>query len=137
MLRTFRFVPANAALRDLAVELLDGSQRDFPVVSDGMFVGMLRRETLLDHLNREDDVRVQEVMELDIRSTEEREPLISALERATPASGAILPVTNGGALTGLLDSQRALDLARARVRRRNTPTYTPTRAPQQPVANTT
>ena len=137
MLRSFRAVAANASIQDLADELLSGTQRDYPVVNEGVLVGMLRRSDLLEALQREDDQLVADVMDRDVRPVEESDGLMSALERAAPRSGSTVPVTDAGALTGLLDLQQVFDVARARARLRKATSYVSDfTKPQQPVTAT-
>jgi CBS domain-containing protein len=125
MLRTFRAAPAKAPLQNLAGQLLDTPQRDYPVVDDGQFVGMLRRDILLNALNRNPNVLIADIMQTDVPTVEEFDSLATALEQVTPTGGDMLPVTKAGSLTGLLDLQQVLELARARTTFDETEPYVP------------
>ena len=56
MLRQFRAVPAYARIRDVAMNLLDSSQQDYPVVVNGKPSGMLRRDDIIRSLSEGDRV---------------------------------------------------------------------------------
>ena len=137
MLSAFRTVPANASIRDLAEDLLSQTQLDYPVVSNGLFVGMLRRDALLEALEGEAGGLISDVMDRDVRAVDESEALVSALEKASPATGNTIPVTNAGALTGLLDLQQVFDLAKARVGLRKAASYISDLTPNQTGATAT
>lgn len=137
MLSSFHAVKATASIRELAEKLLSGTQRDFPVVRDGLFVGMLRRSDLLAALQSEEELVAADVMDRDVRPVEESDPLIAALERAASGAGETVPVMNAGALTGLVDPQQGLQLAKARASLRNAaPDSSNFNAPQTPVTVT-
>lgn len=129
MLRTFRAAPARAPLQSLAGQLLDMPQRDYPVVDGGQLVGMLRRDSLLEALSKDRNALVADLMQTDVPTVEEFDSLSTAFERATSAGGDMLPVTKAGSLTGLLDLQQALALAKARMTLDETDPYVPTFPP--------
>lgn len=137
MIRTFRAVPADASIRDLAEQLLDGPQRDYPVVRGGELVGMLGRDQLLTSLERGEQVRVSEVMEQNFETVDESDQLVSVFEKAPSVGGQSLPVTDQGALTGLLDLRQALELIKARNSLRETASRQARVAFEQPTTNAT
>jgi predicted transcriptional regulator len=123
MLRQFTVAPSHVPVRHMAERLLDSPQRDFPVIDDGIFVGMLRREQILESIDSDGSLLVSDVMDRDVSVVEESEALVSALERVTPDSGQTLPVINAGALTGLIDLQQVFEVAKARVSLRKSAAY--------------
>lgn len=125
MVRTFRAVPVNLRVTDWAEELLDGTQSDYPVIDNEVFVGMLRRDSLLEALSHGSDCSVGDIMDRGTPSVEESDGLISALQKVAPTSGSTLPVTCRGRLVGLLDPQQMLDLAKARAAIHSTAIVTP------------
>jgi CBS domain-containing protein len=137
MIRSFHALPSDASIGDIGPELLDSYQRDFPVIQDGMPVGMLSRDELLRAIGQGGNSLIADVMQTDVPSVEESDGLVVAFERASPAGGGTLPVTEGGSLTGLLDLQQVVDLANLRTRLRRTTSYMPTLLPQQPAGGTT
>ena len=114
MVRAFRAVPVDLRVGDWAEELLDGTQRDYPVMDKEILVGMLRQDALLEALSRDSDVLAGDIMERNASSVEQSDGLTSALQKITPNSGATLPVTSCGLLVGLLDPQQMFDLAKVR-----------------------
>lgn len=129
MLTTFQSVPASAIVDDVEDDLLHSLQRDFPVISEGRLVGMLRRQTLLEAVMEGDRVTVETVMDRSFRSVEESDPLITTLEAASGRD--LLPVTSDGQLAGLIDRQHVLDIVHARTGARREPG----RNPQRPSTN--
>ena len=114
MIRGFRALRANAPMKELAERLLDSPQQDYPVVDDGIFVGILRRDDLVAALQREDAIVAADVMQRDVEPVEESDALVEVLEQVTPSRGETLPVTSAGALTGLLDLRQVFNLTKAR-----------------------
>jgi len=87
-----------------AVEMvLAGSQQDFPVVEDGVVVGVLTRQDLLRVLaERGKSALVSEVMQRDIQVVDSSEMLEAAFERLQACQCHTLPVQRSGRLVGLL-----------------------------------
>ncbi len=113
MLRRFRVVPPHAALRELTEQLLDGSQRDYPVIQEGVLVGMLRRPVLLSSLHQT-QLTVEEAMDKAVEPVEESDPLLKVVEQRASTDVQSVPVVREGALVGLLDFGQAMELAEAR-----------------------
>jgi Zn-dependent protease len=130
MRRQFRVVPANGLIRECALDLLESQQDEFPVIRDGMFVGMVRIETALSAMENGTANTFAEVMQADVRPIDEYEPLTKTMERAPFTHNKTLPVTSDGVLIGLLDFRQVFDLISARARLRNQPTYDAGRAIQ-------
>ena len=114
IIRSFRAVHAEASVRELAEQVFESAQRDFPVIAEGRFVGMLDRNDLLVAVERGSARVARDAMRRDVDPVEESEQLVSVLERASGSATMVLPVTSEGALSGLLDLERAAELIRAR-----------------------
>src|SRR6266566_7583303 len=83
--------------------IVSGSQADFPVVEDGRVVGVLLRRDVLGALaQRGQDWRVGDVMRRDFEVVEAGEMLETAFARLQRCACHALPVTNRGALVGLV-----------------------------------
>jgi len=103
MIRRFRTLPVNATLDDAILELLAGSQQDFPVVSDGAMVGLLTRNDLVKaiaHGGRQ--ISVGGAMRQDCVIADAAEPLRAAFDKMRQARCSTLPVLQAGQLVGLL-----------------------------------
>ena len=137
MIRSFQAIPSDTSIGDIGPELLDSYQRDFPVIQDGRPVGMLPRDELLRAKVQGESSLIADVMQPDVPSVEESDALVVAFERASPAGGGTLLVTEGGSLTGLLDLQQVLDLANFRTRLRRATSNMPTLSPQPSGGTTT
>lgn len=103
MMTRFRTLSAQDTLGKAVEELLAGSQQDFPVLEDGQFHGILRRNDLVKALtNGRDDVGVGEVMWRECRPVDGNDVLSTTLEAMAANQNATLPVTSGGRIVGLL-----------------------------------
>ena len=82
---------------------IDGFQQDFPVVEDGIVVGMLTRDDLVRGLGeRGHDATVESVMRRRYPLAAVDDPAESALERLDTMGTAALPVLRGVELAGFL-----------------------------------
>jgi CBS domain-containing protein len=85
---------------------LTGSQRDFPVTSQGRVVGILTQERLMRSLvERGDSVRVGDVMTRGFDTVESTHMLEPVMQRLQMSGSAIVPVVDGGRLVGLLNME--------------------------------
>ena len=103
MMTRFRTLAAEDPLETAIQELLAGSQQDFPVVTDGSVVGILRRNDLvqaLAHGRRE--ARVSEAMCRECQTIAASAPLDKTLERMSRDGCAALAVMDENKLVGLL-----------------------------------
>jgi CBS domain-containing protein len=83
--------------------ILDGFQRDFPVVANGTVQGMLTRTALLKALaERGERARVGDVMDRDFESASPQEPAEEVLARLKGSGSHSMPVTRDGQLLGVL-----------------------------------
>jgi stage IV sporulation protein FB len=103
MLTDFRSLAAGDTLRKAADLILSGSQEDFPVLDEGRVVGVLTRRDLLAALGQRDqDLRVDDVMCPDFQTAENTEMLESVLTRLRASPCRTLPVLSRGRLIGLM-----------------------------------
>lgn len=103
MLADFASVSSSDSLEHVADLTLAGSQKDFPVVDQGVFRGLLTQEDLLTALARGDrHTRVASAMRTGIPTVDSHEMLESAFTRFAEAPGGTLPVMHAGHFVGLL-----------------------------------
>jgi Zn-dependent protease len=103
MLTRFRTLDTTSSLSAAVEMILDGSQQDFPVVSDGAVVGLLTRKDLLVALAAHGkQMPVSEAMQREFVIAEADEPLEAVFIRMQGSAAQTLPVLEGGRLAGLL-----------------------------------
>lgn len=92
---------------------LDGSQKDFPVMRDGVVVGVLRQADLLRGLHDHGKLcRVDQAMQGPPASMELGESLEDALESLGAEPSGLLTVTDHGRLAGIIDVDNLMELLR-------------------------
>jgi Zn-dependent protease len=103
MLTSFStLTPANT-LGDAVDLILTGSQQDFPVVRDGRVAGILTRKLLIDALGHSGrSAHVGDHMQAGCATAEASEMLESVLARLQGRDCHTMPVTERGALIGLV-----------------------------------
>ena len=103
MLTDFRSLAPGSTLGDAVDLVLAGSQQDFPVIEDGRFEGILTRGDLLAALSRNGrGTRVAEVMKRECATADASEMLEAVLARLQGRDCRTMPVTERGALIGLV-----------------------------------
>lgn len=111
MLTRHRTLSADDSLGKAVEELLAGSQQDFPVVDDGAFAGVLRRNDLVKALAAGGrDVKVGDAMSRDCIAVHADEPLDKALQRVREGQCTSAPVIRDGHLVGLLTLENISEL---------------------------
>ncbi|MBK7368289.1 MAG: site-2 protease family protein [Candidatus Eisenbacteria bacterium] len=91
--------------------LLAGEQKDFPVLEDGTFLGMLSRDDLLRGMRTEGpDSPVGRLVRLDVSPIEASMPLDAALQRMSATRQSALPVMLRGRLVGMLTLENIREL---------------------------
>ena len=115
MTSDFRVLALNDSLKR-AVELtLTGSQKDFPVVSDGILEGVLRQTDLLKALSERDvDASVASWIERDYVTVDSRDMLDAAFSKLKECDCHTLPVTLDGKLVGLVTMENLGEFMRIR-----------------------
>jgi Zn-dependent protease len=111
MMPRFHTLSARDPLSRAVEELLAGSQQDFPVVENGVPVGMLRRNDLVAALN--DDRRdslVADVMSHDCESVEMSEPLQQAVEAMQKKQCTSMAVVQHARVVGLLTMENISEM---------------------------
>jgi CBS domain-containing protein len=113
MLTDFQTLSPNEPLTR-AIELtLVGSQKEFPVLVDGVMVGVLTQTDLLQGLQaRGEQARVDDWMQREVQSAEIDEPLEKVLERLQNCQCRLLSVTEAGRLAGIVNLDNIMELIR-------------------------
>lgn len=132
MLTDFRTLSPDDSLRDATRLLIEGSQRDFPVLDEGRVVGVLAHGRLFEVLReRGDRTLVAEAMEREFRTLRPDEPLDGALFQAD-FGGTVLPVVRDGRLVGLLTAENIGELLMIRTASGKFPSVPPPLPPPLP-----
>jgi predicted transcriptional regulator len=106
MQKDFRTLSPHQSLGEAVRLLLDGSQRDFPVVQNGLVVGMLNHPGLFKALReRGQNVPVSSAMASEFESVDANELLDWAMAHLNPDRGLSRPVLRQGTLVGLLTAE--------------------------------
>ena len=103
MLTHFSILTPASTLGDAVDLVLTSSQQDFPVVDEGRIEGILTRSNLLEALSRTGRTAlVGDSMERKCQTAEPNEMLDAVLARAQGGECHTVPITESGALVGLL-----------------------------------
>jgi CBS domain-containing protein len=122
MLTDFRFLSPDDSLAHAVKLTLAGSQKDFPVVSDGSLVGVLTQSGLLQGLNEHGELaRVDQVMDRDVRTADIAEPLERVLERLQSHRLRLLAVMDAGRLVGIVDLDNIMEMLKIHAALHNEP----------------
>jgi CBS domain-containing protein len=106
MQRDFRALSPHQSLGEAVRLLLNGSQRDFPVVENGLVVGMLNQGDLFKALReREENVPVSSAMASEFETVDANELLDWAMAHLNPDRGLSRTVLRQGTLVGLLTAE--------------------------------
>ena len=105
MMTDFRSVSADGPLQEAVVRVLEGAQRDFPVVDAGRLVGILTRDRLVAALSERGPASpMRDAMTTEFETADALEMLDAAFVRLQSAPSNVLPVLHEGRLVGLLTS---------------------------------
>ena len=103
MASEFKTLSADESLQRAVALSLAGSQKDFPVVSDGILEGVLRQSDLLTAISRQDaQATVASIVRKDADSVEATEMLDTVLTRLNECRCDLLPVTRDGEVVGVI-----------------------------------
>jgi Zn-dependent protease/CBS domain-containing protein len=115
MITRFLALPAYAPLERVAAGVLSVAQTEFPVVHEGMLLGMLRRRDLMDAISAGRlEETVSQIMHKDFATVPAGMPLADAVHEGWERGEVLLPVVSGHRLMGLLDVSSASQLVAAR-----------------------
>ena len=111
MLTDFRYLSPDDSLAHVVELTLAGSQKDFPVLSDGGLVGVLTQTGLLKGLKEHGELaRVDRVMDRDVQTADIAESLERVLERLQTRGCRLLSVMDGDRLVGIVDLDNIMEL---------------------------
>ncbi|MBP7141446.1 MAG: site-2 protease family protein [Opitutaceae bacterium] len=111
MMTYFRTLEPQTSLIRAVKELLAGSQQDFPVVENGVPIGILRRNDLVKALaENRGDTAVAEIMWRECQPVDEAAPLRSTVEKMQAGHCGTVPVMRAGRLIGLLTMENIGEL---------------------------
>lgn len=111
MLTDFQVLsPSEPLSRAIELTLL-GSQKDFPVLRDGVMVGVLQQADLLKGLQQAGELaRVAEWMQVTVQSAQVDEPLEKVLQRLQSCQCRLLSVVDAGRLVGIVNLDNIMEL---------------------------
>ena len=111
MVTDFAALDASDPLQRAVDHLMSGSQQDFPVLSEGRFIGVLSRKTLVTGLQKNGaEASIGSVIEPYSDHADAQEPLEQALQRMRANGRSVLPVLHHGALVGLITLENVGEL---------------------------
>ena len=103
MVNEFKTLAADDSLQRAVEFTLTGTQKDFPVVSDGILEGVLRQADLLEALSRHDaQEAVASIIRKDTVSVESTEMMDTVITKLNECRCDLLPVTREGKLVGVV-----------------------------------
>ena len=103
MVSEFKTLATEDSLQRAAEFSLAGTQKDFPVVSDGMLEGVLRQTDLFKALSTTDArATVASILRKDAATVESTEMLDAVLTKLNECRCDLLPVTREGKLVGVV-----------------------------------
>lgn len=110
MITDFRALSAQDSLSDASRLLLEGAQRDFPVLEEGRVIGILTQTRLYQALMEGSPWRrVEEVMETDLLFVSPEDPIKNLYLSEVPLS-TIRLVSRNGRLIGMITSENLAEL---------------------------
>ncbi len=111
MMHDFRELTPSMTLGDAAAFALDGWQRDFPVVEDGVVRGLLTRSALLRALAHEGRANyIAPIMDHEVVTASPAEALEDVLSRMRDRQASAALVVDDGGLVGMITPENVLDV---------------------------
>ena len=106
MMTDFQTLSTHDSLAHAVHHVLSGSQQDFPVVDQGVVVGVLTRSRMMSALaSQGQGGSVAEVMDRDFQTADPSEMAHSAFQRLQECECRTLPVVRAGRLLGIVNSE--------------------------------
>jgi Zn-dependent protease/predicted transcriptional regulator len=105
MLTHFSTLSPADTLQDALSKAVHSLQDDFPVVSGSDLVGVINRQTIVEHLRREGNGYVQGAMNKAFEIASRTEPLSSAFRKLTLRGLTLIPVVDQERLVGIVTLQ--------------------------------
>lgn len=103
MVNEFKTLGSDDSLHHAADLTLAGTQKDFPVVSDGILEGVLRQTDLFKALSKQDaQATVASVVRKDVSTVESTEMLDTVVTKLSECQCDLLPVIRKGELVGVV-----------------------------------
>ena len=103
MVSEFKTLAADDSLQRAAEFSLAGTQKDFPVVSDGMLAGVVRQSDLLRALSKKDSqATVGSILRKDASTVEATEMLDAVITKLNECRCDLLPVIRAGRVVGVV-----------------------------------
>jgi Zn-dependent protease len=111
MVTEFHVLDAGDTLQQAMDRVLAGGQHDFPVLHDGLPVGILTRSELVAGLRHNGpETRVGEVMRPDQAYVDPGEPLEAVIQRMRERNRSAFPVLSHGQLVGMVTLEHIAEL---------------------------
>jgi Zn-dependent protease/CBS domain-containing protein len=126
MITDFRTLSPRNSLADAVTLILGGSQNDFPVVDNGVVVGVLQRNDLIAALQKVgENAPVSQVMQREFETIDPTEMLENASVRMQTCGCTTMPVVHRGQLVGLvtLENLGEFLMIRAALRSKGSPAF--------------
>ena len=126
MITDFRTLSSRNSLADAVTLILGGSQHDFPVVDNGLVVGVLQRNDLIAALQKVgENAPVSQVMQREFETIDPTEMLENASMRMQTCGCTTMPVVHRGQLVGLvtLENLGEFLMIRAALRGKGSPAF--------------
>ena len=102
----YKTLAGDDSLQHAANLTLASSQKEFPVVSDGMLKGVLRQTDLLAALSGKDaPATVASIAQKDVATVDSTEMLDTVVAKLNECQCHLLPVTRGGAFVGVVTTE--------------------------------
>lgn len=132
IMHDYRTLSPSSTIGEAAAIVLDGWQRDFPVVHDGIPQGVLTRSALIGALSKESlDLPVASIMDRHIVAVAPDDALEDVLARMRSARTALVVVVEDGQLRGIITLENVLELVEFTAARRVRGPSSPRGAAQQ------
>lgn len=111
MLSDFQVLSPDDPLSSAIQLTLAGSQTEFPVIKNGVMIGVLDQVNLLSGLQQQGEAsQVKEYMQKDVESADINEPLEEVLKRLQSSKCRLLSVIEDNKLVGIINLDNIMEL---------------------------